>query len=719
MQSFNSRELFEFNCSYEHWGYVMKKKLTKSKMIFINKIIKLSAPIFLLSVASSIASAKEISFENMNYDLNSGLDFSHVGALNDARWDEVRQQGLIFDQATQGALMPFKSRGAPGVAIFDYDQDGDKDIYVSNGTGANNGLFANQLSETGSLSFIDLSEQAGVSAQMQNSTGLCYGDIDNDGDQDLLVLAANESNRYFENLGNGTFIDHTLKSGLSGDNRSSATCSMGDINGDGLLDIAISNTWNSWDDQLPLSTFDFDDRLEHNQLFVNQGNGQFLDQAPARGLNDVARISWSIAIVDYDLDGDADVIVADDQGPRPPEKVGGQDRGFIRIYQNDGKGQFTNITTDAGMIDFGAYMSLSLADLNHDGNLDIFASNVGDYLALFTSPLLQFAVEKGEWASTWFLQNDDGVFAKSNVGELSATPFGWGAATVDYDNDGDSDIIYHGGESMGVFIDASNPGVILNNDGNANFTFDDAISKSSDHSRRNVEGMAVGDLNNDGFTDIVSVSSFNWASSSPVVPYLPVSLNSVFDETAFLAPSFIPVEGDPSLGFLWTGLPLENGDIAVDISSGNDNQSIKVDVIGTIGLIPEGKVNRNGFGAVIKVNPAGGQTAMVPVMSGGTYASSHSTQTVFGLGNASTANIEILWPGGVKNKYYFAQAGENVLVPEIPCSFDDQSIHFNQYKHCVVSSLRKLLRSNVIDYRQFSKLMMSALFARFEASQNN
>lgn len=682
----------------------MKKKVFALSMVFV-------------AVANSGATfAEDITFNNLVDNINSGLNFEHLASSNDAAWDEVRQHGLIFNQATQGALMPFKSKGAPGVAIFDYDLDGDMDIYVANGPGGNNGLFANQLSESGVLSFVNVSVEAGVSASMLNSSGVCYGDVDNDDDQDLLVLAAGMPNKYFENDGTGHFIEQTDNSGLGGGNTSSATCSMGDINGDGLLDIAISNTWDNWDDQLPLSTFDFDDRLEHNQLFVNQGNGEFIDQAAERGLNDIARISWSIAIVDYDQDGDGDVIVADDQGPRKPAKLGGQDHGFIRIYQNNGSGQFTNVTIDAGMVDFGAYMSLSFADLNHDGTLDLFASNVGDYLALFTSPLLQFAVERGEWASTWFLQDSNNKYSKSDVGELGATPFGWGAGTVDYDNDGDTDIIYHGGENMGVFVDASNPGVILKNDGDANFSYDPALANSTDHSRRNVEGMAVGDLNNDGFADIVSVSSFNWNKDAPLFPYLPVPVSTSFDNTALLAPSFAPVNGDPSQGFAWTGLPLENGDISVDISSGNSNHWIKVKVMGSIGKTQGGSVNRDGIGAVINVTPHFGKTAIVPVMSGGTYASSHSLQTSFGIGKSNAANIEVLWPGGVKNKYYFATHESSVFIPEIPCSYDDFSMNFIQYRQCVISSLNELLEQDIIDRRSRFKLAISAMYARLKAT---
>ncbi len=685
----------------------------------MNRPVKKNAitiAILCAAVASTSAVAAGVSFSNAAANGDKGIAFDHIGAPSEAVWEEYMQPGKVFNSAVDGSTMPFKSRGAPGVAVFDYDNDGDQDIYVSNGIGGNNGLYANQLAQTGELSFNNVSTDAGVAAVMSNSSGVCFGDIDNDGDQDLVVLATDMTNSYFENQGNGTFVDKSQASGIANKVTTSTTCSMGDINGDGLLDIAVANTWDSWDTQEPLVSFNNDHKLDYNQLFVNQGGGKFVDEAKERGVNDIAGISWSISLVDYDLDGDADLIVADDQGPRAPAKEGGEDRGFIRIYQNDSMGQFTNITTQAGMVDFGAYMSLAFADFNHDGTLDVFATNVGDFLALFTAPMLNFFVDRGEWASTWFLQDQAGKFSKADVGGLIATPFGWGSAAVDYDNDADTDIIYHGGESMGIFIDSSNPGVILSNDGQANFSYDNALAKSADHSRRNVEGVAVGDLNNDGFADVVSVSSFNWGAESILMPYLSEDLQSPFDATAFMAPSFAPIDGNPANGFQWTGMPLENGDLTVDINSGNDNKWIKVNVKGTVGLVEQGKVNRDGLGAILKVTPTFGETAIVPVASGGSYASSHALEKTFGLGNSFAANVDVLWPGGVKNKYFFARPGRTLNLPEIPCSYDDMSMSYSDYRACVNGSLISLRDQGVITRLEYVKLAVSAYHARIAAT---
>ena len=112
-------------------------------------------------------------------------------------------------------LAPIKSRGAPGVALLDYDRDGDLDIYVTNGPGTPNSLYRNLVSERGEVRFKDVAERAGVDATDQDGTGTCFGDIDNDGDHDLLVLGYNEPHRLFENRGNGRFRDISAASGIS------------------------------------------------------------------------------------------------------------------------------------------------------------------------------------------------------------------------------------------------------------------------------------------------------------------------------------------------------------------------------------------------------------------------------------------------------------------------------------------------------------------------
>ena len=148
---------------------------------------------------------------------------------------------------------PMKPWGAPGVALIDFDRDGDLDIYAPNGPGSRQQpLLEPARRDRQPSTFVDVAVAVGADLTDQESTGVCYGDIDNDGDDDLYVTGVGEPNRLLENqladTGVATFVDITNASGAGGGNTHSGTCSFGDFNGDGLLDIFVANTYDAWDD---------------------------------------------------------------------------------------------------------------------------------------------------------------------------------------------------------------------------------------------------------------------------------------------------------------------------------------------------------------------------------------------------------------------------------------------------------------------------------------
>ncbi|NEO47785.1 MAG: CRTAC1 family protein [Moorea sp. SIO4A3] len=655
-----------------------------------------------------------VTFSDLAAGDNAGITYRRVPSPRNAIFDALKQQPIYtFEDIL---TTPWRARGAPGVAILDFDGDHDLDIYVTNGPGANNSLYSNQLQETGQVKFLDLASSAGVAAFNQDSSGVAYGDIDNDSDLDLLVLGTGQPNQLFENQGDGRFIDITETSRIGGGSKYSTSASMGDVNGDGLLDIVIANSFTNWDDQIPLFREPFA-RNEHNQLFLNTGNNVFVDVSDSSGITNLtgfpeeaagsASITWAIAMVDYDLDGDLDIVQADDQAAIPNAEQGGFDRGLI-LLNNDGTGNFTDVTVEANTNQTGAWMGLSFGDLNSDGNMDIFATNLGDYV-------LNRSVPPGLLTSRWFLGQADGSFTDPGVGELVTTPFGWGTSTTDYDNDGDTDIIFHGALDFGRFVDASNPGVILENDGAGNFTYDaNALATSTNHIRRNVQGVAVGDLNHDGFSDIVSVSNFDSPEPIPLQPYS-VTYGSPFDETALFVPTFVPTENPGE--FVWSGLELPDGTLSVEINSGdNGNGWVEVQGIGTVGLTPDGHVNRDGIGAVFFFTPDNGQTVMQPILGGSSYASQDSLAANFGLGSSLQGTLEVLWPGGVRNRLYNVRNFERLLFPEIPCSFDGYWSNQLEYETCVDTALTDLVNTGVLPRQQVSRFFESAIRA-FNESQ--
>lgn len=653
-------------------------------------------------------SAWGVTFQNIAAGGGAGLAYGRTPSDRLAIQDAFVADGLI-NVTEEYRISPYKTYGAPGVAVLDFDGDGDADIYVTNGPGTPNSLFRNLLHETGLLQFQDVGVASGAALTGQDSQGVCYGDIDNDSDLDLFVVGYRE-NHLLENQGNGTFQDITTASGTGGEAKTSTSCAVGDVNGDGLVDLLVTNA------------FDFESIIvfaepyvhtQHNQLLVNLGGNVFSDQSAASGLRNLANLpvpgaaltSWASSLIDLDLDGDLDAVIAQDQHDGPAGL------GYPRVFRNDGTGTFADVTAALHLDHNGDWHSLAFGDLNCDGRLDIFSSNLGDYIFFpgFFPP--------GTWASRWFLGQSGGTFADPGVGALVTTPTGWGAAMADYDNDGDTDILYNGGWEYPLFWDESNPGVILNNQGcSATFTWDSAATAGTNHLDRNVEGLATGDFNEDGFVDVVTVASFDVGNNAFRIPLFSYPLGSPFDAVAVagFVPAAVPT---PDFNFFaWLFFTRLNGSLAVEINSGNANHFAAFDLVGTLGLVDNqvsaGRVNRDGIGAIVTFTPDGGQPVMIPVLGGSSYASQNSLTALAGMGSAVTGTVEVQWPGGVRNRLYGVAASERVLLPEIPCSFDTTDSQ-QDYEKCVKESLKDLRHPSVdlLTHAEANRLEASALQA--------
>ena len=659
----------------------------------------------------------ETKFKDIAKSSDSGIDYRRTKSNNHYIWEPLKKKNTVspFDFA----YSPMKSHGAPGVAILDYDSDGDFDVYVTNGPGTPNSLYSNQLKEGQPLKFVDVSNLSGVDSTEMDSSGVCSGDLDNDGDSDLYVLGAGESNKLYINNNNGTFTDVTNMSDIGGRDSYSSGCSMGDVNGDGLLDIVVANTSQTWDNVLAVHIVPFD-LNDHNQLFLNLGGHLFKDISKESGIEQLAGfpeeyegsagLTWAIAMVDYDKDSDIDIITADDQGGYPFAENGGIDKGIIHVFQNDGTGKFTDVTVQAGMNLPGDWMGLSFGDLNSDGNLDMFISNLGDYMNAEFGPY-----NVGQMSSRWFLGNSDLTFTAQEIKDTDATVFGWGTVMADIDNDSDTDIIYHGGMNAGIMIDASNSGVILENDGSGKFNYNSVALSKSGHNKRGVQGLAQADLNNDGFIDLVSVSNMNIPENITLLPYS-ANWGSSFDDNAMFFPNFKSIG---PMEYSWNGVEYDNGTLSIDINNGeNQNNSVSVELIGTSGLLKRGKSNRDGIGALVSFSPIGKKTTIKPVIAGSSYASQNSLLAHFGLGNSKYGRVEVLWPGGTRNRVSGVRQGEKIQVPEIPCSYSAQWKNILKYNRCVVKSLVKLIKMDVFDeqnryekYRNIYRLYNSAIKA--------
>ena len=625
------------------------------------------------------------------------------------------------------AATPTSARGLPGIVLFDYDGDGDIDAYVTNGPGAPNSLLQNQLRRTGTIGFLEVAAHAGVEATDQDSFGACAGDTDNDGDRDLLVLGRSEPNQFFENNGDGTFSTLDV-SGLAGGSLSSTSCSMADFDNDGLLDVVIANTFDQADSfAIFAEPFNFN---EHNQLFMNEGGNRFADASAASGITvnggypaGAAAVSWGVGSADVDRDGDIDIVFTDDQGVIPAARhEGGLDRAFIHVFINDGSAHFVDQPLALNVYSAAPWMGVSFGDLNCDGNLDFYASCLGDY-ADASFNIFEF---KGGNASRHFLGNGDGTFIDSGspipdgaggyTTDNEATAFGWGNAIFDIDNDGDNDVVYHGGLDANLAVVTDNPGVVLlNQQCSGAFTYD-PDSVTADHLRRNVRGIAVGDLDDNGFVDVMSVANLRIPEGIPLIPS-PAQYGDPLDASAFFAPLMFPTGTPEEPRFVWGGLEPDVGDLMLELNGGNENRYAKVRLIGSIGLTPDAKVNRDGIGALIRFTPRGGPTTMQSVVAGSSHSSHHALEKVFGLGQAYRGRLDVHWPGGVRNRLYNVLAGSTVMLPEIPCSFDADWSDLSEYLRCVLPALNDLHDEGIITLRFKRRLLRSAVRAFFEGQR--
>jgi hypothetical protein len=679
-----------------------------------------------LAAAPALLADGGVTFQNIAAGGGAGINYQRFPSPDRNAYDEaLKGNGLPFPvpagftpigyvNAVLQPNSPQKPRGTPGIALFDYDNDGDIDIFVSQGPGHPHSLFKNLLAETGQLQFTDVAAQAGVTGTGQDGSGVCFGDLDNDGFEDLYVTSIDAPNVLFHNNGNGTFTDITASAGVGAGSFFHSGCAMGDFNGDGRLDIAVGNTYHDWFNRKPVFVPELYPGLEQNQLFVQDtragGPIHFQDVSATSGIQHIAGLpggsfTWAIAAVDVDGDGITDIMFADTNGPPPQDPS--EDRGYNRIFKNDGTGHFTDVSYQKHVNAFGSWMGLSFGDFNCDGNLDFFSTNLGTWLT------------GGIDDSRWFLGNADGTFSDPGIGSLGGVPFGWGPVTIDYDNDGDQDIFYYGDDDLVNLIALDNPGTILQNPGCSAHFVGDTQALTYDHRLREVNGVAAGDLNNDGWQDVVSVASFQIVptpGSFFLLKQFGLVFGSPWDNIA-AAENILTTAGHP--GFLQaipTSLP--NGDLSIEINSGgNGNGWAEVKLLGAAGILDGGRSNRDGLGATLRFTPDGGKTIISPLVGGAAHASQSSRTLGFGLGTAAKGTLDITWPGGTKNRLYDVKNGERLTVPEIPCSTTGNWKNFGQYNSCVRHAIDGLRQKNLISEAQGQRLIASAVRA-FPGAQN-
>ena len=384
-----------------------------------------------------------------------------------------------------------------GGAFFDYDNDGWQDIFLVNSMDwpenkkrkSFPALYRNNKDGT----FTDVTHQVGLGVEMYG-IGVAIADYDNDGNEDIYITCVGP-NRLFRNLGGGKFADVTAKAGV-GDPGFSTSAAWFDFDNDGKLDLFVGNyvEWSVQTDQH--CTLDGKNKSyctpqtykgQSPTLFRNRGNGAFENVTARAGLNDPAGKTLGVALLDYDDDGWLDLFVANDTEPNKLYRnnhngtftdnavvagvafsesgtaragmgvdaadydgsgkqsvvIGNFTNESIALYHNDGSGLFTDEAPTSGIGKMSA-QSLTFAcfffDYDLDGMLDVFAANghVSDDISV-VQPTVKYAQPPHLFRNRGRKKFEE-VTAKLGRA-LNRAIVGRGAAYGDLDNDGDLDLL--------------------------------------------------------------------------------------------------------------------------------------------------------------------------------------------------------------------------------------------------------------------------------------
>ncbi|HET6893593.1 MAG TPA: CRTAC1 family protein [Pyrinomonadaceae bacterium] len=496
-----------------------------------------------------------------------------------------------------------------GAAFIDYNNDGWQDIFLASGTRldglppnirSTNRLYRNH----GDGKFSDVTEKAGL-VRTGWAQGVCVGDYENDGFDDIFVSTYGR-NTLYRNNGNERFTEVAEKAGVA-NNRTKwgSGCAFLDYDRDGYLDLFVASYIN-----LDLKTAPLPETgpclykgltvacgppgLQGgvNMLYRNNRNGTFTDVSETAAITKTnGTYGLGVLVADFDNDGWPDIYVANDSAP-------------AALYHNNKNGTFTDIGIEAGCafsVDGKpqAGMGVAAGDYDRDGWLDIFKTNFsGDTSSLYHN--------------TGTGMFDDVTFP-AGIG-VNTRWLGWGCGFIDVDNDGWPDIflvnghVYPEVEKLSTEAGYAQRKVLYHNLRNGRFAEISEKVGNALVAPNASRGAAFGDYDNDGDIDIL--------------------INSV--------------NGPPEL---------------LRADSSNQNNWIKIKTMGV-------KSNRNGIGVRIKcVTEDGSQ--IDEVRSGGSYYSQNDFRVHFGLGkNQRVKRLELQWPSGQTDIISNIAANQLIVVKE-------------------------------------------------------
>lgn len=520
--------------------------------------------------------------------------------------DVTAESGIDFRHVSgDSPQKPFPSANGSGVAAFDYDLDGQPDLYFATGTpfpldSQRTSPVNRMYRQSSALRFVDVTDQTQL-GHNGFSAGLAVGDYDADGFPDLYVTCLGP-NCLFRNQGDGTF--ERVSAGVE-DPRWGTSAAWLDYDEDGLLDLYVCNyaKW-TWENnpfcgdtirKVRMHCGPRSAEAEQHCLYHNRGDGTFEDSLEAAGLHKVRARGQGVVAADINQDGHVDLYVGNDLNPN-------------FLFLGDGTGRFDDATLTAGSAYDGigqeqASMGVDVADVNADGRFDLFVTNYqGEYNTLY--------------------ENVGGNLFQDATSRYGLVPealaqVGWGTAFVDFNLDGALDLIVTNGHVdnfQGTLANDSpyQQPPLAYRGGGKRFKYLGAEAGEYFKRRHAGRGLAIADFDNDGDQDVV--------------------IGHQDDQPALL-----------------DNLTLRN-------RTGRE-RALTVRLVGT-------RANRDAVGATVVLR-AGQRERRALIKGGGSYLSASETRLTFAiLPDETELALDVHWPGGAASTATDLQPGQDYMLIE-------------------------------------------------------
>jgi hypothetical protein len=538
--------------------------------------------------------------------------------------------------------------------------------------------------------FTDVTVEAGMNFDPERQptwNGVAVLDFDRDGWEDLLVTPSDAGANYlFRNKGDGTFEEVSAAAGLDQLNQVPFSPFCFDYDGDGWVDVLLASFVNSG----------------NSKLFKN--NGGVFQEMSDTGLENPWQV-FSIAGGDYDLDGDIDLYMT----------INDSSKQSSQLFRNNGDGTFENVAEPAGILpsdefEFDLEFTPTFADINNDMLPDLLV------VADFNN-------------SQHYINNGDGTFTNTTDPEVITDEGGMGSAVADYDNDGDLDWFV-----SSIWDPDQNPfrpwGVSTGNRLYRNLgdgTFEDATDDA---------GVRVGywgwasffaDFNNDGHLDLFHTNGHiedlgPFFAGDPSVLFISNQDGTFTDRHEELG----LVDNGVGRGAVCFDYD-KDGDLDIFIANAETSRTSKLwrndggNELGfvDISLVGTG-MNPQGFGARLYLTPSNGTVVqMREINAGNNFLSQNPSNAHFGMGDAESGVLEIVWPDGTKNRLSPVRSQERLVIPKIPVSYDDPELSFWQYYARVKSSLEKSVSEGTITDDFARRMRYSASRAFIDTRNGN